>query len=256
MAVIFLCNEGKKCTESRWSRLLKIEGRDVAEYSVVIPAAGSGTRMGADGNKLFLRLEGKPLIAHTLQLFQKDAWCSSVVLVAKPSEFEQFRAIIAEEKLDKVQMLVPGGADRQISVHNGLRTIKNEMIVLIHDGARPLVTEELIHQVVEAAEQSGAALLAVPLKDTIKKAYNNKVVETVNREQLWAAQTPQGFKLSLIRGAYDEAERLNYTATDDASLVEWWGQTVSIVKGHYRNIKITTLEDLIIAEHFMMGRES
>jgi len=228
----------------------------VAEYSVVIPAAGSGTRMRVEGNKLFLQLEGKPLIAHTLRLFQEDSWCSSVVLVAKPNEFEQFRTIIEEEKLDKVQTLVSGGADRQTSVHNGLKAIKNERVVLIHDGARPLVTEELIHQVVEGAEQSGAALLAVPLKDTIKKAYNNKVVKTVNREQLWAAQTPQGFKLSLIREAYDEAERLNYKATDDASLVEWRGQTVSIVRGHYRNMKITTSEDLIIAEHFMMGRES
>ncbi|GGE56787.1 2-C-methyl-D-erythritol 4-phosphate cytidylyltransferase [Pullulanibacillus camelliae] len=228
----------------------------MAEYSVVIPAAGSGTRMGAEGNKLFLQLNGEPLITHTLKLFQEDPWCSSVVLAAKPEEFEQFYTIIEEKKLNKVQTLIAGGADRQESVHNGLKVIKEETVILIHDGARPLVTEALIHHVVEQAEQAGAALLAVPLKDTIKRAYNNKVVETVDREQLWAAQTPQGFRLSLIREAHDKADRLNYKATDDASLVEWLGQPVRIVKSDYRNIKVTTPEDLIIAEHFMIGRES
>ena len=226
------------------------------DYSVVIPAAGSGTRMGAGRNKLFLELAGKPIITYTLKLFEEDPWCSRVILATKPEEAPIFKALIENEGLQKVEAIVPGGADRQESVKKGLDSLHGDGIVLIHDGARPLVEIALIHQLVQEVEKSNAAILAVPLKDTIKKEYNGKVVETLNREELWAAQTPQGFRLSLIKEAHEKAIASGLKGTDDASLLEAAGQPVVIVKSNYQNLKVTTPEDLIIAEYFIAGRES
>nr|WP_239541402.1 2-C-methyl-D-erythritol 4-phosphate cytidylyltransferase [Pullulanibacillus pueri] len=212
--------------------------------------------MKANQNKLFLDLMGKPLIAHTLKLFEEDAWCSKIILAGKPDEFQIFNEIIKKEGFCKIEALVAGGSDRQESVKKGLDSLKGDEIVLIHDGARPLVDIKLVHQLVMETEKTGAAILAVPLKDTIKKAYNKKIVETIDREALWAAQTPQGFKLSTIKAAHEKAVLSGVKGTDDASLLEALGQAVTIVHGDYRNIKVTTPEDLVVAEHFITGRET
>ena len=146
-----------------------------------------------------------------------------------------------------MKRLVPGGAERQQSVFNGLKHVEAD-IVLVHDGARPFIQEELIHQLTEAASLHAGAIVAVPVKDTIKKVQDRSVVETVERSSLWAVQTPQAFRVSILYKAHQEAENDQFLGTDDASLLERMGEQVVIIEGDYDNIKITTQEDLYFAE--------
>ncbi|MGV3487044.1 MAG: 2-C-methyl-D-erythritol 4-phosphate cytidylyltransferase [Tuberibacillus sp.] len=220
-------------------------------YQVVIPAAGSGKRMGAERNKLLINLLGKPLIAHTLQVFQDDGDCDGIILVVKPSEADEIKSLVREYGFTKVIALADGGNERQDSVRNGLMLMKRDGVVLIHDGARPFVSHAHIHQLVKSAETYGSAILAVPVKDTIKKVSDQSIQKTMDRTFLWAAQTPQAFRLSIILEAHEKAREQGYIATDDAALVEWMGQEVRIVHGNYFNIKITTPEDLELAEYYI-----
>ena len=224
------------------------------DYQVVIPAAGSGKRMGAGQNKLFLSLSGLPIIVRTLLVFEQDPWCKGIVLVVKEEEQEWFNEQLTRNKIKKVLSFAAGGNERQQSVHNGLKKVRED-IVLIHDGARPFVDQADIHRVVLAANEFKASVLAVPVKDTIKKVDQFKVIETVERQSLWAMQTPQAFHLPLILSAYDYGTTISKLATDDAELVEWLGETVHIVEGNYRNIKMTTAEDLIIGERLLSWEE-
>ncbi|WP_339288296.1 2-C-methyl-D-erythritol 4-phosphate cytidylyltransferase [Paenibacillus sp. FSL E2-0201] len=215
---------------------------------VVIVAAGRGTRMGTVESKQYLLLQGKPIIVHTLEVFQQHELISEIVLVTGKEDIERCREWIQLYKLDKVKAIVPGGSERQHSVHKGLLKLTTQW-VMVHDGVRPFVQPIEIEACYKRAKQIGASVLAVPVKDTIKQVDNEgKVLSTPDRRSLWAIQTPQTFRLSELLDAYEVAERDGFLGTDDSSLAERAGIPVSVVEGSYRNIKITTPDDLDFAE--------
>lgn len=217
-------------------------------YQVIIPAAGMGKRMKAGMNKQFIQLQSIPVIIHTLSIFENDTLCDGIILVINPNEKNIFHQLIETYHIKKVLVMVHGGSERQESVYNGLQSVENTEIVLVHDGARPFVKTALIHQLVETAIEKGAATVAVPMKDTIKRVKDYQVIETIDRSSLWAIQTPQAFHVSLLLHAHKQAIQDGFLGTDDASLVERSGHTVAIVVGDYRNIKLTTPDDLIFAK--------
>ncbi|MCK1986347.1 MULTISPECIES: 2-C-methyl-D-erythritol 4-phosphate cytidylyltransferase [Peribacillus] len=216
-------------------------------YEVVIPAAGQGKRMKAGKNKLFIELSGIPIIVYTLRVFEEDPDCRGIILSINPAEKDYFNQLIAAYGLKKVKKLVMGGKERQQSVYNGLQHAEED-IILVHDGARPFINLGQISELTTAASLHGGAVIAVPVKDTIKKAANKEVVETVERSSLWAVQTPQAFRVSILKSAYEQAEAEAFLGTDDASLLERINEQVVIIEGNYDNIKITTQEDLYFAE--------
>lgn len=218
------------------------------EYNVVVAAAGMGKRMGYGKNKLRISLQNKPIIAYTLDVFEKDPWCSSIILVINEHDQDFMEELVRSREFMKVKAIVKGGRERQESVYEGLKKIEGESIVLIHDGARPFVRLEHIHKLVQVTSEKGSAVLAVPVKDTIKRVKDGVVEETIDRSELWSIQTPQAFQLSLLKEAHDVAVKEGFIGTDDASLVERIGYNVEIVEGDYNNIKITTQEDLHFAE--------
>jgi len=220
------------------------------QVSAIIPAAGHGRRMG-NTKKPYMNLAGKPILAHTLTVFQR---CSSVskilVVVAEGDEQKCAQDVITSYGIDKVVSIVTGGETRQESVFNALQNLPSDTdMVVIHDAVRPFVTEEMILNTLDCASQWGSAVLAVPVKDTIKEADDeNLVVNTLDRQRLWAIQTPQTFKYGIILQAHLHARKNRIQTTDDASLVEQLGDhRVKLVMGSYENIKITTPGDLIIA---------
>ena len=215
---------------------------------VVIVAAGRGTRMGTVESKQYLLLQGKPIIVHTLEVFQQHELISEIVLVTGKEDIERCQEWIQLYKLDKVKAIVPGGSECQHSVYKGLLKLTTQW-VMVHDGVRPFVQPNEIEACYERAKQIGASVLAVPVKDTIKQVDNEgKVLSTPDRRSLWAIQTPQTFRLSELLDAYAAAERDAFLGTDDSSLAERAGIPVSVVEGSYRNIKITTPDDLDFAE--------
>jgi 2-C-methyl-D-erythritol 4-phosphate cytidylyltransferase len=218
------------------------------DYQVVIPAAGQGKRMNAGMNKQFIELDGKPIIIHTLSVFEQDDWCKGIILVINEQERDQFEKMLKRFQIKKVVALVSGGAERQHSVYNGLKAVQHTDTVLIHDGARPFITIAKIHQLVETAKEKGAAIVAVPVKDTMKRVIDHLVEQTVDRSSLWAVQTPQAFCVSLIREAHERANAEGFIGTDDASLVERMGKEVVVIEGDYTNIKLTTPDDLLFAK--------
>jgi 2-C-methyl-D-erythritol 4-phosphate cytidylyltransferase len=221
---------------------------------VLIPAAGMGRRMGASVNKQYLPLGDRPVLSHTIALFDRHPSVDHIFVICPEAEM----ALCRREVLDpfsfaKVRDLVPGGAERQDSVRNGLQACQagEQDIVLIHDGARPLLSPTLIDPIIAAVQYHGAAIVGVPVKDTIKLVRDGMIDETPARSLLWQAQTPQGFRFGLIRNAHAKALQKNYCGTDDASLIEWLGNPVAMIEGNYRNIKITTPEDLVLARAFL-----
>lgn len=224
--------------------------------TAVILAAGLGKRMQAGHNKQFIEICGQSVLTHTLTVFAQIPEIAKIVLVVRAGEEDTCRNMIPEIAESKTVLAI-GGKERQDSVHNGIRAITWECeYILIHDGARPLVTEEVIRRTLLAAQNSGAAICAVPVKDTIKQADSDgNVLATIPRESLWAVQTPQVFRADLIRRAYENAYAHNYYGTDDASLVEYLGEAVKIVTGDYENIKITTPEDIPTAEQILQKRQ-
>lgn len=219
-------------------------------YEVIIPAAGQGKRMNAGKNKLFIELNGIPVIIHTLRVFENDDQCEQIILAINPQEEALFQVMLTKYGIRKVSAFVAGGSERQQSVFNGVKAMvtDDEKIVLVHDGARPFIDQSTIHQLVYEADKKGAAVLAVPVKDTIKKVSNKTVLKTIERSSLWAIQTPQAFRVSILRSAHEYAEKMSFFGTDDASLVEFLGGHVTVVEGSYDNIKLTTPEDLYFAE--------
>ena len=224
------------------------------EYQVIIPAAGQGKRMGAGKNKLFLHLHGKPIISHTLKVFLDDIKCNGITLVIQPDDEAFFNKLLKSYPMTKKIQLVLGGTERQYSVFNGLQATKDCNIILVHDGARPFVRHEVIHELARVAHEKGAAIAAVPVKDTIKKVQDLQVVETIERTSLWQVQTPQAFRFSLLWEAHHQALQQNFLGTDEASLVERLQYPVQIVTADYDNIKLTTPEDLYIAEAILKHR--
>ncbi|MFK2826818.1 2-C-methyl-D-erythritol 4-phosphate cytidylyltransferase [Bacillus sp. B190/17] len=225
-------------------------------YQVIIPAAGRGTRMKADKNKLLLLLQGRPVIIHTLEVFEEDPNCDGMILVVHREEVATFSNLVRDYNLSKVRKIVHGGSERQQSVYNGLKEIDEAEVVLVHDGARPFITASIIGQLVEKAKDGGAAIAAVPVKDTIKRVEGGTVIETVERSSLWSVQTPQAFRVPLILQAHEQAQKDDYVGTDEASLVEKIHVRVQIVEGDYDNIKLTTPEDLVFAEAIIQKRKS
>ena len=224
-------------------------------YQVIIPAAGQGKRMGIGRNKLFLMLEEIPVLIHTLRVFEQDVECLGIILSIHQNDQDSFVDLLKEYRIHKVTNLVEGGKERQDSVYNGLKEVQSEGIVLVHDAARPFVKVETIHELVKAAESSGAAIAAVPVKDTIKRAENHLVSETIERSSLWAVQTPQAFRVSVLREAHEYAIKNQINGTDDASLVERLSHNVVIIEGDYDNIKLTTPEDVYFAEAILNKRK-
>ena len=221
------------------------------KIAAIIPAAGSGARLGLRESKPFLLLGDKPLLIHTLQRFQDCPEVDELVLVVRATDLKRAKALILEYRLEKVVGVVEGGQRRQDSVYCGLKRLdgRNVAFVLIHDAVRPFLSLVNVHEIIGAAKKHGAAVLAVQPKDTIKLSNGASIVQTtLDRTKLWAVQTPQCFATDLLMKAYESAIKDDYVGTDDASLVERLGVGVSIVEGSYDNIKITTQDDLDLAE--------
>jgi 2-C-methyl-D-erythritol 4-phosphate cytidylyltransferase/2-C-methyl-D-erythritol 2,4-cyclodiphosphate synthase len=220
----------------------------------IIPAGGAGTRLKSHVAKQFLLLDGLPILVHTLKVFQESKEIDDIIVAVPPDELVSIRQELIEKYcLTKVIATVAGGYQRQDSVRNCLEAVIGDCdMVVIHDAVRPFVTEELIRQVVEAARITGAASAGVKAKDTIKETTeDNNVWATVPRHNLWLTQTPQAFKLELLKEAYKKAYDEKFYGTDDASLIERIGKEVKMVEGFYVNIKITTREDMMIADALM-----
>jgi len=221
---------------------------------VLIPAAGMGRRMQASFNKQYLVLDDRPILAHTLSLFDDHPRVDHIYLISPADEIPFCRREVVQRfGFRKVRELVVGGAERQDSVRNGLRACHadDDDIVLIHDGVRPFFPSRLIDAVIDTATRVGGSVIGVPVKDTIKDVEDGLIVGTPERGRLWQAQTPQGFRYPLIREAHEQALADGWRGTDDASLVERLGQPVAMLEGSYRNIKITTPEDLVLARAFL-----
>lgn len=228
--------------------------------TAIILAGGSGTRMGADNTKQFIDLAGVPVIARTIDAFQKAETVSEIVIVAKKDEIPLYKDLIKEHGFTKVTKVVKGGSTRQKSALCGFEAISSKTkFVAIHDGARPLVAVDLIDRVVRSAHISRASIAAVPCKDTPKLIHpiNHRIEDSdkqPQRDKLWLAQTPQVFHADLYRCAAYYAVEKEFEATDDASLCEFTGFEVKCVEGSYENIKITTPEDLVCAEALLRRR--
>ena len=224
---------------------------------VLIPAAGTGRRMGTETNKQYLELAGRSVLSRTIAIFEQHPLIDNIFIIAAKAELAFCEEeIVVRGNFRKVSAVVVGGAERQDSVYCGLQACKaaDDDLILIHDGARPLVNAEIIDQVIDSVQQYGACLTAVPAKDTIKVVEDNCVIDTPDRKTLWLAQTPQAFRYALIRQAHDRAAEEGFRATDDAQLAEWAGHKVHVVQGDYSNLKITTPEDLELAEHLLANK--
>jgi len=219
--------------------------------SAIIAAAGKGLRMQNTLRKQYLEIAGLPILCHTLRAIDACGSVNEIILVVPEEEIDYSRYnIISRIKLSKKINLIAGGAERRDSVYNGILAVKDvNSLVLIHDGVRPFIRPEQIDACISAAKDSGASIAGVPVYDTIKNVTNSGIVnKTLPREKIWLAQTPQVFKYSIIKDALDNAIKSNYSGTDDAFFVENMGKSVKMVKGSNLNIKITTKDDLQLAQ--------
>lgn len=215
----------------------------------IIPSAGMGRRMGSR-KKNYLTLLDRPVLAYTLAAFENAASIHSVIIVVPPGDESFCRdEIVSRYGFKKVAAVVAGGAERQDSVKNGIKAAGSGFhIIAVHDGARPLVTPDIIDRTIEAALEHGAAIAAVPVKDTVKESSGGFVRRTVPREALLSVQTPQAFTRETLDAAFKKAREDGFMGTDESSLVERAGFAVRVVEGSYENIKITTPEDMAFAE--------
>ena len=230
----------------------------MSRVTALIPAAGMGKRMGKAVAKQFLLLGDKPLLAHTLLVFQRAPEIDEIIPILSQEDMEGcLRDVIEKYHITKVKTLVVGGKERQDSVANGLKKLeKDASIVLVHDGVRPFVTAGMITEAVDRARKGECVAVGVPVKDTIKEVDDKKkiVCRTLERNRLWAIQTPQVFPCKVLKHAYEESYKHKVSGTDDSMLVERAGGTVHVIMGSYDNIKITTPEDLILAEEILKRR--
>ena len=215
--------------------------RDVA---VVIPAGGVGTRLGRRTPKQFLALGAAPILAATVRHFARHPRVNGIVVAAPAPHVEQTRRVLARTRGAPITVVV-GGATRQESVSRGLAAVAGDAaLVVVHDAVRPFITGALIDAVLDAARATGAAICAMPIAETVKRVSGEMVTGTLDRSELVAVQTPQAFRVDLLREAHDKARRDGFTGTDDAMLVERLGQAVRVVPGLAENVKITTPADL------------
>lgn len=224
----------------------------MSAVGVVIPAAGRGRRLGRGQNKVFETLAGKPILIRTLERLLSWGQAQQLVVVVQKEEHQRTSSLLRQWNIAGNVMVVHGGDTRQMSVYQGLKVLEPSIRwVFIHDGARPLITRSVLDRCLQTVQQHGAVGCGVRVKDTVKRVHSACIVETLDREQLWAIQTPQSFDYATIMAAYDEAFRSGAAATDDCALVEQQGHAVYMVDGDYRNIKITTEDDLLAAEAFL-----
>lgn len=222
---------------------------------LLIPAAGVGRRMGSDRNKLLLELLGKPLLAWSLLAAERSATIDWIGIIGQPTDFAQFEQIIGQLSLTKPVEMIVGGDTRQRSVYNGLQSLPNATRVLIHDGARCLATPQLFDRCSKALNTCQGLIAAVPVKDTIKVIDRQQtIVDTPDRRNLWAAQTPQGFDVELLKRCHERGKELGWEVTDDSALLEKCQIPVKIVEGEETNLKVTTPVDLAIAEFILRQR--
>ena len=231
---------------------------------LLIPAAGMGRRMSSEfttrgldrRNKLLLKLLGKPLLAWTLSAAQQSQTIEWIGIIGQPIDFDDFKSILSQSNLSIPVDLIVGGDTRQESVYNGLQALPNTAErVLVHDGARCLATPELFDRCSDALDGCSAFIAAVPVKDTIKVVDEREIItDTPDRSNLWAAQTPQGFEVELLKKCHFKGKDLGWQVTDDAALLEKCGLPVKIVLGEETNLKVTTPVDLAIAEFILRQR--
>jgi 2-C-methyl-D-erythritol 4-phosphate cytidylyltransferase len=250
------------------------EDQEQKRVVAIVPAAGLGKRFGKDTNKPFQSLGGKPLIIWSLETLESVHEIEEIIPVLKVEDMEYGQKIFKKYNISKIRRIAPGGKERQDSVYNGLRLIKNtDCLVLIHDGVRPFIEKELIEKAIQKlltpsvstfphsggfteAKATGVeggidgVVLGVPVKDTIKEAEGGIIKKTLKRGSLWAIQTPQIFPYDKMIHAYEKAMKEGFYSTDEAALIEKYGGKIMIVIGSYKNIKITTPEDMQIAEIF------
>lgn len=224
--------------------------------TAVVLAAGKGSRMNSSIQKQFMELDGYPLLYYALRVFERSR-VDDIILVAGENETTYCRTQIVDKyQFQKVSKIIPGGSERYLSVYEGLCAIQDTDIVLIHDGARPFVTDEIIERTIQAAATYGSGIAAMPAKDTVRIADENQFsVQTPSRAHVWMMQTPQAFIYKNIRQAYDKILALQLSnITDDAMVMELaFHKPVKIVEGSYSNLKVTTPEDMRIAEAFVAG---
>ncbi len=228
-----------------------------SKISVLIAAAGQGSRMESSIRKPYLMLGDKPILSHTIDQFEQNSVIDEILVIVNAADLDTCRKnVLMPYQYKKVRELVPGGKTRQDSVFNGLRSISNDVdYVAVHDGVRPFIKDDIIFACLNAAAKYGASVSAVPVKETIKIANaDNFIDRTPDRDRLWRVQTPQVFRKSLLVEAHRKAIQDGICATDDAALVEILGIPVKLVMGSYKNIKITTTEDLQIAETLLNDR--
>jgi len=227
------------------------------KIQAIIPAAGSGVRLKSDVPKPFIELNGKPMIVHTLSIFERCQHVASVVLVVPQDHMAEFEKLVGTHKLHKVIRIVAGGDTRQVSVYNGLQVVDHDTdIVLVHDGARPLAEATLIDRILSQAGNEQALVIGVPLKPTVKRIDPEAMLvkETIARHNLWEIQTPQIFRKEILLKAHEA--NVAKEATDDAMLVEKMGVKVRIIEGSYDNIKVTTPEDVALAEFYLNRKKA
>jgi 2-C-methyl-D-erythritol 4-phosphate cytidylyltransferase len=227
--------------------------------SAIIVAAGKGIRMGDNVRKQYLLLDNRPLISHTIEVFDECNIIEEIFLVVPEEDFVFCNeTILNQRNFQKKVSLVPGGAERQDSVYNGLLAIDNiidDSIVVIHDGVRPFIRSEQLTECITCATDYDACIFGIPAYDTLKRVNSSGFIEdTIERNTIWLAQTPQAFKYNLIRRAHENAIRTGINGTDDAMLVEQLGIKVRVVRGSRCNVKITTREDLLLARAMVSKR--
>jgi len=239
------------------SLLVESIAHQVPLVVALVPAAGRGLRMGGSVPKQFLSLGGEPLIIQSLRILQAAPVIDRIILAVPCEEVEYCEhEIVSRHGFTKVTKVVVGGAERQDSVRCALAQVPSDTeIVLIHDAVRPFVTLQMIAEVVTAARKEGAAIIALPMRDTVKQVRADGMIErTVDRTPLWLAQTPQAFRRDWIETAHRKAHAEGVRATDDAFLVEWMGHSIAVVEGSGENIKVTRPEDLVIGEAILASR--
>jgi len=230
----------------------------LADIGVVIPAAGQGKRMGVGYNKQFIKLRGLPILAHTVRLFEESSVVSEIVIVGAESDLLDIKELVHHLEFVKVVAICQGGAQRQDSVRAGVQALSTTtQRVVVHDGARPLLTLQEFDRFIRETEAFSAAIMGLQLKDTVKRVNpSGKVLETLPREGLRAVQTPQIFDRGILEEAHDKAAAEGYYGTDDAALLEWIGYPVQMVEGSQENIKVTTPDDLWLAERILAMRDT
>jgi 2-C-methyl-D-erythritol 4-phosphate cytidylyltransferase len=224
--------------------------------AAIIVAGGSGKRMPGDLSKQYLLLDNIPILAHTLKKFDSVVSLGGIILAVPSDDVDYVRnSIVDRYHITKVDNIIAGGKERQDSVKNGLHLASDDNdIVIIHDGVRPFVSQNLIDSVIEKAMETGAAVTGIPVKDTVKKVDKGTIITTLKREDLWLAQTPQAFRTDIIKKAYEKAYEDGFYGTDDAAVVERMGIPVEMIQGSCDNIKITVPEDLVLGE-FLLRKE-